>query len=100
MQTWFDPPVREAAVIYVNDQRAGSLWSPPYRLDVTKFLKTGRNDIRIVVGNTALNFMSGHRLPDYKLLNLRYGERFQAQDMDKIVPLPSGLLGPVKLAVF
>jgi len=97
MQTYLDPPVREAAVIYVNDQRAGSLWCPPYRLDVTSLLRSGKNAIRIVVGNTALNYMAGHKLPDYKLLNLRYGERFQPQDMDKIQVLPSGLTGPVRL---
>ena len=98
MQTWYDPPIREAAVVYVNGQRAGSLWSPPYRLDVTRLLKTGEiNDLTIVVGNTALNYMAGHRLPDYKLLDLRYGERFQAQDMNKIQVLPSGIIGSPKL---
>jgi hypothetical protein len=97
MQTWFDPPIREAAVIYINGQKAGSLWCPPYRLDVTAYLKNGRNDIRIVVGNTAVNYMAGRKLPDYKLLNLRYGERFQAQDMEKIQSIPSGLIGTLKL---
>ena len=97
MQTWYDPPIREAAVIYVNGQKAGSLWCPPYKLDVTRLLKNGRNDIRIIVGNTALNYMAGRKLPDYKLLNLRYGERFQAQDMDKVQVLPSGLTGTVRL---
>jgi hypothetical protein len=97
MQTWFDPPIREAAVIYVNDQRAGSLWCPPYSLDVTNLMKPGQNKLRIVVANTALNYMAGHSLPDYRLLSLRFGERFQAQDMDKIQALPSGLLGPVRL---
>jgi len=97
MQTWIEPPVREAAVIYVNGQRAGSLWCPPYRLDVTSLLRLGKNSLRIVVGNTALNYMAGRKLPDYKLLNLRYGERFQPQDMDKIQVLPSGLTGSVNL---
>jgi hypothetical protein len=73
------------------------VWYPPYELDVTQFLKTGSNRIRIEVANTALNYMAGHSLPDYRLLNLRYGERFQPQDMDKIQALPSGLLGPVRL---
>lgn len=97
MQTWYDPPIREAAVIYVNGRRAGSLWCPPYKLDIKPLLINGRNELRIIVGNTALNYMSGHRLPDYKLLNLRYGERFQAQDMDKIMPITSGIVGPVRL---
>jgi len=46
-----------------------------------------------------MNYMAGHSLPDYKLLNLRFGERFQPQDMDKIQPLPSGLLGKVRLII-
>lgn len=97
MQAWLEGPVREAAVVYVNDRRAGSVWMPPYSLDVTSLLRRGENKIRIVVGNTALNYMAGRKLPDYRLLNLRYGERFQAQDMDKVQALPSGLLGPVRL---
>lgn len=97
MRTWIDPPVREAAVIYVNGKRAGSLWCPPYRLDITELVRTGKNTIRIVVANTAINHMAGRKLPDYKLLNLRYGERFQPQDMDKIQALPSGLTGSVRL---
>ena len=97
MQTWFDPPVREAAVVYINDRRAGSVWCPPYALDVSGFLRPGSNKIRIVVANLALNYMAGRRLPDYRLLNLRYGERFQAQDMDKVQPIPSGLLGSIRV---
>ena len=26
MQAWLDAPVREAAVVYINGQRAGSVW--------------------------------------------------------------------------
>jgi hypothetical protein len=97
MQTWYDPPIREAAVIYVNGRRAGSLWCPPYKLEIMPLLIRGRNELKIIVGNTALNYMSGRRLPDYKLLNLRYGERFQPQDMDKIMPITSGIVGSVRL---
>ena len=100
MQTWLDPPIREAAVIYVNGIKAGSLWCPPYRLDIRPMLRSGRNDIRILVGNTALNYMAGRSLPDYKLLNLRYGERFQPQDMDKVRPVVSGIVGAPKLVLF
>ena len=41
--------------------------------------------------------MAGRALPDYKLLNLRYGVRFEAQDMDKIQVTPSGLMGGLRL---
>jgi hypothetical protein len=97
MQAWYEGPVREAAVVYINDKRAGALWSPPYSIDVTGMLRPGANKIRVMVGNTAMNHMAGRSLPDYRLLNLRYGERFQPQDMDKVQPIPSGLLGPIRL---
>jgi hypothetical protein len=96
-QAWFEGPVREAAIVYVNDQRAGSVFCPPYSVDVGSLLRPGANTIRIEVGNTAINHMAGHALPDYRLLNLRYGIRFEPQDMDKVAPVPSGLLGPVRL---
>jgi len=97
MRALLDGPFREAAVVTVNGRRAGSVWCPPYSIDVTDFLKRGENKLRIVVANTAINYMAGHALPDYRLLNLRYGERFQPQDMDKVQPAPSGLLGHVRL---
>jgi hypothetical protein len=97
MQAWLETPIREAAVVYVNDQRAGAVWCPPFSLDVTSVLKAGTNRLKIVVGNLAVNYMAGHSLPDYRLLNLRYGVRFEAQDMDKIQPVPAGLSGPIRL---
>lgn len=97
MQSWLDAPVREAAVVYINDKRAGSVWCPPYAVDVTGLLTAGINKIRIHVANTAVNHMAGRALPDYRLLNLRYGARFDPQDMDKIQPVPSGLLGTIRL---
>jgi hypothetical protein len=97
MRAWLEAPVREAAVVYVNEQRAGAVWCPPYALEVTKLLRPGANRLRIVAGNTAINHMAGQKQPDYKELQQRYGERFQPQDMENLQPLPSGLLGPVRL---
>ena len=97
MRAWLAPPIREAAVVYVNDERAGSIWCPPYSIEVTKLLKPGVNRLRIVVGNTAINHLAGTRLPDYNLLKQRYGDRFQPQDLEILQPLPSGLLGTVRL---
>ncbi len=96
-QAWLDAPVRDAAVVFVNGTRAGSVWCPPYAIDVTPFLKPGPNSLRVDVANLAINHMAGRALPDYKLLNLRYGSRFDPQDMDKVKPVPAGLLGPIRL---
>ena len=99
----FQPPVGDAAVVYVNDRRAGALWCPPYAVDVTGLLKSGVNHIRIEVANRAVNFMADtvhHPLPDYRALNASPelgGNRFQAQDMSRIEIQPSGILGAVQL---
>ncbi|HMC58284.1 MAG TPA: hypothetical protein VKJ01_03740, partial [Candidatus Solibacter sp.] len=88
---------REAAVVYVNGQRAGAVWCPPYEVDVTGLLKEGANNIRVVVANLAVNVLAKGPLPDYKELTAKYGEKFQAQDMNLVEAQPSGLLGPVWL---
>ena len=90
-----DAPIRDAAVVTINGQRAGRCGVRPFWLDISAFVRPGTNTVSIRVGNTALNHMAGRPLPDYRLLNLRYGERFQAQGMELIRPLPSGLVGPV-----
>lgn len=97
MRALFDPPVREAAVVYINGARAGSLWHPPYELDITSLLKPGDNSVEVRVANTAINLLAGESLPDYRLLWERYGRRFVPQDMSNLQPLPSGLIGQIKL---
>jgi hypothetical protein len=94
-----DAPVREAAVVYLNDQRVGSVWYPPYSVDVTGKLKPGENKIRVEVANLAVNYMASIKLPnyDYEGVTREFGNRFQPQNLNMIQPLPSGLLGPVRL---
>ncbi len=97
MKAYLDAPVREVAEVFVNGRRAGVVWRPPWRLDVTQWMQNGVNHLRIVVGNTAINEMAGEPQPDLRLLRARYGKLFEPQDMDDLKPLPSGLLGPVTL---
>ena len=92
------PPIREAATVLVNDQRAGSLWAPPYKIDVTGLLKAGTNSIRVEIYNTAINELAaGGRLPNADALTEHYGLRFRLQDFDNLQPLPSGILSSVRL---
>ena len=92
-----DPPIREAAVVYVNGQRVGSLWHPPYRVDITPFAHPGDNTLEIRVTNTAINELASQPPRDYTSLNAKFGKRFDPQDMDNLKPIPSGLFGPVKI---
>ena len=58
-------PIREVVTVSVNGQRAGAVWTAPYRVDVTVLLRAGSNNIRIDVDNTAINQLAeGGRLPD------------------------------------
>jgi hypothetical protein len=87
------PPIREAATVFINGRRAGSVWAPPYRVDLTDLLRDGANEIRIDVYNTAINRLAeGGHLPDTDALVERYGQRFRLQDLEGLRPLPSGIL--------
>jgi hypothetical protein len=97
MRAMLESPVREAAQVWVNGKRAGAVWRPPYTVDVTPYLAAGSNRIEVRVANLGLNVRAGQALPDYRLLNVRYGERFKPQDTDLVKPMPSGMLGPVRL---
>jgi len=99
MRAYFESPVREAAEVFVNDRLAGYVWHPPFRLDIEPFLRSGRNHIRIVVGNTAINELAGQALPAYRLLRDRYGVEFIPQDLETLEPLPSGLVGPLMIVI-
>jgi hypothetical protein len=86
------PPIREAATVFVNGQRAGTIWAPPYRVDLTAWLRAGSNEIRIDVYNTAINQLAGGgRLPNVDAVAERYGQRFRLQDLDTLRPIPSGI---------
>jgi hypothetical protein len=97
MRAYLQSPIRDAAQVFINGKSAGYVWHPPFALDITPFVHAGTNEIKVLVGNTAINRLAGQSLPDYRLLNARYGLRFISQDMDNLKPLPSGLLGPLTL---
>lgn len=99
MRAFLESPIREAAVVIVNGKQAGYVWCPPYRVNITALLHPGSNHVEIRVGNLAINTLAGRDLPDYRLLNTRYGERFKPQNMEHLEPLPSGITGPVMIKV-
>lgn len=91
--------VHEAAEVSLNGHPIGSLWTPPYELDLLPHLKTGSNWLTIKVGNLPLNEFLG--LPDRDLTRLRalYGNRFPAPEekSQRLPPAASGLIGPVSI---
>jgi hypothetical protein len=97
MHAYYDPPIHEGALVYINDQYAGALWHPPYRLDVSPYMLEGANHIEIRVYNTAMNAWSAMPPHDFKPLVAKYGDRFQMQDLERVAPVSSGLLGSIHL---
>ena len=49
----------DIATIKVNNQSEVVLWYPPYKIDITKFVKAGINDLEIAVTNTWANAVIG-----------------------------------------
>jgi hypothetical protein len=97
MMALLDPPIREAAVVFINGKRVGALWHPPYKVAISEFVHSGENQIEVHVYNTAVNLLAGQPPRDYTALRAKYGRRFDPQDMDNLKPIPSGLLGPIHL---
>ena len=97
MRAWLDPPIREAAEVFVNGRHVGDLWHPPYTIDVTSAAHAGENTLELRVFNTAINELAARLPRDYTALKAKYGDRFQVQDMENLQPVPSGIRGPVQI---
>jgi hypothetical protein len=94
-QIWLDlGKVDNAATVVINDVVVGIAWTPPYRLDITKALKTGYNKVHVLVSNTWANRLIGdHALPEDKRITWTTAPyRLEGKPL-----LPAGLLGPVKI---
>jgi len=48
----------------------------PYELDITRWLRPGRNPRRVDVTNLLINKLLGNRPPDYSAVYAKYGNRF------------------------
>lgn len=81
------------AKVYINGKYAGGVWTAPYRLDVTDFVKNGNNDVKVEVVNTWVNRIVGD-------MNLPESERdtyLFVNHLNAKTPLPpSGIIGKVK----
>src|SRR5690606_35923003 len=67
-RAWLDlGKVANVAVIKVNGIDCGTVWTPPFRVDISKALRPGRNTLEIEVTNTWMNrFIGDHRLPEHQ----------------------------------
>jgi hypothetical protein len=57
--------VRHIAEVRLNGAFVGVFWKPPFRADITKFVKVGKNTLEVRVTNTWVNRLIGdEELPD------------------------------------
>ena len=92
---WLDlGEVRELAEVKVNGQSCGITWTPPFRVDISRALKPGSNQLEI----QAVNFWPNRIIGDQFLPQ---SERLTRTNIRQLTPktalMPSGLLGPVRL---
>ncbi len=93
--------VCESAHVYINDQDAGILWSIPFSARVGKYLKPGKNTIKIEVDNLMANHVrymdqKGIKWRNYHEINF-VNIDYKPFDASQWAVMPSGLLGPVTL---
>ena len=88
--------IREVAAVRVNGKDAGILWKQPFRTEIGHLLEKGENDLEIVVTNLWNNRIVGDLQPDSKQAFTR--TNIKSKFSAKSPLLPSGLIGPVKLA--
>jgi hypothetical protein len=86
--------VGNMAKVKINGQYAGGAWTPPYRVDVTPYVKAGDNAVEVEVVNCWVNRIIGD-------LQLPVAERkltpaYSPWKADSPL-MPSGLQGPVEL---
>ena len=86
--------VHHMARVFLNGQDLGLAWKPPYRLEASHALQEGHNELEIRVTNAWANRLIGdaRKAPGDRLTYTAL-PFYTASDE----PLPSGLLGPVRL---
>ncbi|NCB09800.1 MAG: hypothetical protein EOM73_16780 [Bacteroidia bacterium] len=107
--------VHDIARVTLNGKDMGVVWCAPWRIDVSGALQEGTNELEIEVANRWINRLLGDRLePDANVRTVKFengfleGKEFTTgrytfttdaamRSFTFTEPLPSGLLGPVKI---
>lgn len=93
--------VRETARVFVNGQDAGTLFSVPYQVDITKCLHEGNNALEVEVANLPANRIAQmdrdgiewRKFKEINVVDLNYQKTlYNTWDV-----MPSGLNGEVRL---
>jgi len=94
--------VRDVAEVFINGKSAGILWKKPFQADISPFVKSGANDLKVEIVNLWVNRLTGDMLSDPKDRYCRTNQSFMKSEVwpggDEPFRLqPAGLFGPVTL---
>ena len=92
---WLDlGTIANIAEVSVNGKDCGTLWTFPYKVDISEALKKGKNTIEIKITNTWANRLIGdQKLPKEERLTWTTAPfRLEGNPL-----LKAGLLGPVTI---
>ena len=85
--------VGDLAEVRVNGQAVGTVWTAPYRLDISRYVQPGTNQLEVRVANLWHNRLIGDAQPDAARIGWTVTPMYNAD-----APLrPAGLIGPVTL---
>jgi hypothetical protein len=73
--------VHDIATVTINGRSLPTMFSAPFRVDVTGLVRAGKNDLSVAVANVPQNGVINPKDPAYK----------------KFKPVPAGWTGPVRL---
>jgi len=78
--------LHEMAVVNLNGHRFSLCWAPPYKLDVTDYLRSGKNDLKIEITNLWPNRLIGDgRLPQNERLTRTNISKFDAGSVQSLM---------------
>ncbi len=98
--------ISEIAEIFINGKSAGVIWKPPFRIEIGKLLKDGRNKLEIDVANTWVNrCLYDSTLPKQERITWSNAMHFHypaAEHSTRRAPwkfgaLPSGIIGGMRV---
>ncbi len=89
------------ASVTINNTEVGTVWTPPFRIEVSEALQNGENQLEIKVINSWYNRVAGDQTyphkEQYTSTNINLYHDFRGRPIDKISLEPSGLIGPVTI---
>jgi hypothetical protein len=93
---WLDlGDVKNLAEVSVNGKPLGVVWKAPFRIEVTSAMKPGENHLQVRVTNLWVNRLIGDQQPGVTQKITYTTQPFYRANSPL---LPSGLIGPVRLA--